>query len=445
MKAKDKRVIAIHLPQFHPFKENDQWWGMGFTEWTNVTKAKPRYEGHYEPHLPSDTGFYDLRLPEARELQADLAKQYGIYGFCYYHYWFNGKQLMDRPVNEILSMGKPDFPFMLCWANENWARNWDGGFTDVLMKQEYSHEDDISHIRWLCKYVFPDKRYIRVDNKPVFIVYRVALFPDFEETVRTWRQIAQDEFQMELYLIETMFPGDPSHTSITRGVDAAMDFQPLGVMTSGLPLQPIKSLNPLEPKEQQPTVYNYSDYVDYCRAMDLPDRCYPCVSPGFDNSPRRIERTFLSFTECSPENYGRWLFDCLCRSTSLQGDAENFVFINAWNEWAEGNHIEPDQKWGRQYLEATKEYIEKYKTFGVPDNYDEERRRAYDKIKDSLVLTTEQVQNKKAYHACKTFIKNPNKSFREAHQQILNARSILTRQQYYKLLYKLFFYKFIKK
>ena len=134
---KKKRIIAIHLPQFHPFKENDEWWGKGFTEWTNVTNAKPRYEGHYEPHLPSDTGFYDLRLPESRQLQADLAKEYGIDGFCYYHYWFNGKQLMERPVNEILSSGKPDFPFMLCWANENWARNWDGGFTNVLMKQEY--------------------------------------------------------------------------------------------------------------------------------------------------------------------------------------------------------------------------------------------------------------------------------------------------------------------
>ena len=303
--TKKRRVIAIHLPQFHPFKENDEWWGMGFTEWTNVTKAKPRYEGHYEPHLPSDTGFYDLRLPEARQLQSDLAKKYGIYGFCYYHYWFNGKQLMERPVNDILSSGEPDFPFMLCWANENWARNWDGGFTDVLIKQDYSHEDDIEHMRWLCKNVFPDKRYIRVDGKPVFAVYRVALFPNFDETVEIWRKVAKEEFGIDLYLMETMFPGDPSHTKVSSRVDAAMDFQPLGVMNSGLPLVPVRMIG--STGKERPTVYNYSQYVDYCCGTELPHKCFPCVSPGFDNSPRRIGKTFLSFTECTPKNFGRWL------------------------------------------------------------------------------------------------------------------------------------------
>lgn len=142
----NKRLIAIHLPQFYPFQENDEWWGKGFTEWTNVTKARPRFPGHYQPHLPSDTGFYDLRLPEAREMQAAMAKEYGIYGFCYYHYWFNGKRLMERPVDEIISSGKPDFPFMICWANENWARNWDGGFKHLLMEQQYTDEDDAAHM-----------------------------------------------------------------------------------------------------------------------------------------------------------------------------------------------------------------------------------------------------------------------------------------------------------
>lgn len=144
----NKRLIAIHLPQFYPFQENDEWWGKGFTEWTNVTKARPRFPGHYQPHLPSDTGFYDLRLPEAREMQAAMAKEYGIYGFCYYHYWFNGKRLMERPVDEIISSGKPDFPFMICWANENWARNWDGGFKHLLMEQQYTDEDDAAHMNF---------------------------------------------------------------------------------------------------------------------------------------------------------------------------------------------------------------------------------------------------------------------------------------------------------
>ena len=442
---KKKRIIAIHLPQFHPFKENDEWWGKGFTEWTNVTNAKPRYEGHYEPHLPSDTGFYDLRLPESRKLQTDLAKEYGIDGFCYYHYWFNGKQLMERPVNEILSSGKPDFPFMLCWANENWARNWDGGFTDVLIKQDYSHEDDIEHMRWLCKNVFPDKRYIRVDGKPVFAVYRVALFPDFKETVKTWRKVAKEEFGMELYLMETMFPGDPTHTEVTPEVDAAMDFQPLGAMISGLPMVPVKSLNPEEPDEAKPTVYNYSQYVDYSCGTELPYKCYPCVSPGFDNSPRRIGRTFLSFTECTPKNFGRWLYNALCRKCDFTSAEENFVFINAWNEWAEGNHIEPDQKWGRAYLEEIKKIIDKYERYGIPQNYESERCRVFDNLmKEVGGIDKKKQEMKQYYSACKSKIKNPNISFKDAFDEIRKYKCYFSIQTTIKLYYKLFFYKAVQ-
>ena len=150
MKSKH-RVIAIYLPQYHPFKENDEWWGKGFTEWTNVTKSRPRFPGHYQPHLPSDLGFYDLRVPEVREQQAQMAKEFGLYGFCYYHYWFNGKLLMERPLQEILESGKPNFPFMICWANENWTRAWDGGEKQILIKQEYTEEDARNHIKWLIR------------------------------------------------------------------------------------------------------------------------------------------------------------------------------------------------------------------------------------------------------------------------------------------------------
>lgn len=444
MEKRNKRIIAIHLPQFHPFKENDEWWGKGFTEWTNVTKAKPRYEGHYQPQLPSDTGFYDLRLPDARQMQAEMAKEYGIYGFCYYHYWFNGKQLMERPVQEILESGEPDFPFMLCWANENWARNWDGGFTDVLIKQEYSHDDDIEHMRWLCKNVFSDKRYIRINNKPVFAVYRVSLFPDFQETIKTWREIAKKEFNMELYLIETMFPGDPTHKTLTEGIDAAMDFQPIGVMVSGLPQIKTKPTEPSEPEEAWPTVYNYSDYVDFCCANTLPNRCFPCVSPGFDNSSRRVGRTFLSFTEQTPQSYGRWLLNALYRDCTFKEEEENLVFINAWNEWAEGNHIEPDQKWGRQYLEETKRTADLYDSNQQkPKDYEEEIAKRYKQVMKKIEENKEkEISPLYLYKTCKASIKNQEVPFSDSYNLIKKHKKALSKKQYSKLLYKLYFYKF---
>ena len=367
-----KRVIAINLPQFHPFKENDEWWGKGFTEWTNVVKARPRFKGHYQPHLPADTGFYDLRLPEARQMQADMAREYGIYGFCYYHYWFNGKQLMERPVNDMISSGKPDFPFMLCWANENWTRNWDGLFKEILIEQKYSEEDDKNHIRWLCKTVFSDKRYIRVDGKPVFGVYRIELFPNFKRTAEIWRTIAKDEFGEDLYLINAEYPQSPRGVeAIKLGLDASFNFQPLGwfnyisdsswyryigILAHVLRLNKI----PLIKKKIDllPTLVSYPDYVNKMIERPLPDyKCYPCVTPSWDNSSRRVNKCFTAFVGSTPQYFGIWLRSVLSKFRPYSVD-ENFVFINAWNEWAEGNHLEPDQKWGRAYLEEVKRAID---------------------------------------------------------------------------------------
>ena len=369
MKAK-ARVIAINLPQFHPFKENDEWWGKGFTEWTNVTKARPRFKGHYQPHLPSDTGFYDLRLPEARQMQADMAREAGIYGFCYYHYWFNGHQLMERPVNEILSSGEPDFPFMLCWANENWSRNWDGGFKNVLIEQKYCKEDDIEHMRWLCRNVFCDKRYIRVDGKPVFAVYRTSLFPNIRETVQTWRHIAKKEFGIELYLICADFPDSKyGRNPEELGMDASFDFQPIVVReyikdkydwlrNLMWKIRWIRSRNfYIKWADSIPYFFSYEKYVDImCKQEKSPLKRYPCVSPGFDNSPRRKGQSYYCFYDSSPTLYGKWLNETLQGLIPFSRD-ENFVFINAWNEWAEGNYLEPDQKWGNKFLEETRKAI----------------------------------------------------------------------------------------
>lgn len=361
-----KRVIAINLPQFHPFKENDEWWGKGFTEWTNVTKAKPRFRGHYQPHLPSDTGFYDLRLPEARQMQADMAKSSGIYGFCYYHYWFNGKLLMERPLKEILESGKPDFPFMLCWANENWARNWAGGFSDVLIKQEYSEEDDIEHIRYLCKYYFCDKRYIRINNAPVFAVYRPLSFPDVNHTIKVWKKVAKEEFSMELYIIRVEAPMDSGERN-DLSFDASMDFQP--IILNGFDKKPslgnwfsILNRRFLGGRFVCPLILSYKKYVKYKLSLPVPNyKRYPCVSPGWDNSPRRVNKTFMAFVNSTPELYEEWLYRTL-KDFEPYSAEENFVFVNAWNEWAEGNHLEPDQKWGDAYLKATKKAIDSANT-----------------------------------------------------------------------------------
>jgi lipopolysaccharide biosynthesis protein len=180
------RFIAFYLPQYHPIPENDEWWGRGFTEWMNVSRAKPLFDGHYQPHLPAKLGFYDLRVPEVRQAQADLARRHGIEGFCYWHYWFEGKRLLERPFNEVLSSGQPDFPFCLAWANETWSRRWLGEDKDILQEQTYSLEDDLDHITWLME-AFADPRYIRVHGRPLFLIYKPFDLPDPERTTETFR------------------------------------------------------------------------------------------------------------------------------------------------------------------------------------------------------------------------------------------------------------------
>ena len=349
------RSLAIYLPQFHPVRENNEWWGMGFTEWTNVAKAQPRFPGHYQPHLPADLGFYDLRLAETRQQQADLARQYGIHGFCYYHYWFNGRRILERPFEEVLKSGEPDFPFCLCWANENWSRRWDGLDQEVLLKQEYGDDDDRAHLQALAP-AFADPRYIRVDGKPVFIVYRTHLLPDVQRTVATWREEAQRLGIGELYLMR-MNGWGPHPDPHALGFDAAVEFQPDWV---GLPHQKYgglktRGLNKLGLRPSpylRDAIYDYEELTRTMMARGKPDyKLYPGVTPAWDNSARRRQKADI-FTGSTPAKYEAWLRHTVEAFVPYSVE-ENFIFINAWNEWAEGNHLEPDAKWGRQYLEAT--------------------------------------------------------------------------------------------
>jgi glycosyltransferase involved in cell wall biosynthesis/GT2 family glycosyltransferase/tetratricopeptide (TPR) repeat protein/ADP-heptose:LPS heptosyltransferase len=339
------KLICFYLPQFHPIPENNQWWGKGFTEWTNVAKAKPIFDGHYQPHIPADLGFYDLRLPEARSEQADLARQYGIYGFCYYHYWFNGKRLIGRPFDEVRSSGKPDFPFCLCWANEKWTRAWDGRTGIVLQEQTYSLEDDKEHIHWLLE-VFKDPRYITVEGKPLFLVYRAMDLPNPARMLEMWREEARKSGFKGLYLCRVESFDNERNEPRVLGFDAAVEFQPDWVQLRELDRIPY----------EDHLIFRYLDVVDQMLKKPIPSYVrYPCVTPSWDNSPRRKNNATL-IIESSPLSYERWLREVVL-SIGRKNLDESFVFINAWNEWGEGNHLEPDQKYGRAYLEATRRAI----------------------------------------------------------------------------------------
>ena len=359
------RVIAFYLPQFHPIPENDAWWGKGFTEWTNVTKARPLFRGHYQPHLPADLGFYDLRVAESREAQADLAREYGVTGFCYYHYWFSGKRLLHRLFDEVLTSGRPDFPFCLCWANENWTRIWDGGDSEILMRQTYSEEDDLAHIRWLAN-AFADPRYIRIENKPLFIIYRAHELPDIRKTTAIWREECRRLGIGEVFLcrVDTGADALPPNEA---GLDAAIEFQPefasLGMLLSLRRLKlgqwrwnDLRFLLRRKFLDDNINVQNYRHLVRSMSRRIQPNYLrFPCVTPSWDNSPRR-RRNPIVFVESSPKLFHHWLAETLAKLMKSR-NTPRILFVNAWNEWAEGNHLEPDQRYGRAYLEALREAL----------------------------------------------------------------------------------------
>ena len=339
------KPIAYYLPQFHPIPENDQWWGKGFTEWTNVVRGRPFFPGHYQPHLPGELAFYDLRVAEVREQQAKLAREHGIHGFCYYYYWFNGKRLLERPLDEVVRTGKPDFPFCICWANENWSRRWDGAEAEVLMAQVHSEESDQAFIHDVIP-ILQDPRYIRVNGAPMLLVYRPGILPNAQRTAETWREACRKAGIPNLHLAAVQSFGltDPR----PFGFDSAVEFPPHGLQAAEI-TRAVEGLDPSFTGK----IYDFRDAVKSAIAQaPAPYRLFRGAMTGWDNTARRRHNGHV-FANSSPTEYEVWLRALVSATEETHPPGERFLFINAWNEWAEGTHLEPDQKHGRGYLEAT--------------------------------------------------------------------------------------------
>lgn len=382
------RVIALYLPQFHPIPENDEWWGKGFTEWTNVAQAKPQFRGHYQPRIPADLGFYDLRLPEVREQQAQLAREAGIEGFCYYHYWFgNGRQLLERPFNEVLESGKPDFPFCLCWANHNWTnKTWQKGKSlrsdSMIMKMEYSMEDHKKHFMALLP-AFRDERYIKVDGKPLFGVWSPRDIPEADKFIELWQKMAVENGLKGLHIVgytqnssgRSTKDGRMSLWSENQSEERYQEVLNLGfdaVISCGLgraqticngkfkKLMYYLSYN----KKFLPPVAMRSDYAKVMKHYYVPEdkweNVYPTLMPQWDRTPREGFRSD-PLINSTPEKFQHTVEEALKLLVDKQPEHQ-ILFLKAWNEWGECNYVEPDLKFGHGYLDAIHNAIEKAKS-----------------------------------------------------------------------------------
>lgn len=348
-------IIAFYLPQFHPIPENNLWWGDGFTEWTNTCRATPKFRGHWQPRLPADLGFYDLRLAETRQAQASLARSYGVSAFCYYYYWFDGTPLLDHPINEVMRTGEPDFPFLLLWANEPWSRGWDGKPRDVLMPQNYK----AGWVQGLAKSIAPimqDSRYHRYLGQPVFLIYRIADIPDPRTSLRELRAALADLGIPRLHIAASWpnFPGnDPLPTDpTTLGLDAYFEFPPRALTDFRRRIVDLPGLDP----QFQGRVFDYDGAVDHALCSlneEVQGVRHRAVTMGWDNTPRR-DQTSTIYYGATPAHFRRWLRGVVHHELETAKESEVMVFINAWNEWAEGTFLEPDQVFGRGWLEAVK-------------------------------------------------------------------------------------------
>lgn len=365
------RVVAYYLPQFHPFPENDAWWGKGFTEWSNVGKAQPNFEGHYQPHCPIHLGYYDLRLVENMVEQARLAKSYGIGGFCYYFYWFDGKVLMHQPLEQMLADSRVDMPFCLIWANENWSRRWDGKENDILIAQNHSVADSLAFIRHLEKY-FRDERYIKVDGKPVLAIYRANLIPDVEAIGELWREEALRMGFPGLYLVSAQSFEIESPQPF--GFDTAVQFPPHPIRYP----KHNEEVNITNPSYDG-RIYDYSEAVRrFVTLPETPYKLWRACMLSWDNTARK-QNSSITFKDFQLTTYQQWLSHNLNVTAHDErlSSGEKLTFINAWNEWAEGTHLEPDRQYGYAYLQATYDVLRHYDdtTFGATSGSDHPVRR----------------------------------------------------------------------
>jgi glycosyltransferase involved in cell wall biosynthesis/GT2 family glycosyltransferase len=348
------KTIAFFLPQFHVIPENDRWWGKGFTEWNNVVRTKPLFRSHYQPKLPADLGFYDLRSNVSQIAQAELAQKYGIHGFCYYYYYFNGKKLLNEPIEQMLSSGKPDFPFCVCWANENWSRNWDGQNKHVLMEQNYSNDSNKALIHEFIP-MMKDKRYIRHHGKPVLLVYRIKIIPNWLETAAMWREECRKGGVGEVHLCSIRFGLEPLEGMPTQhGLDAYVLFPPQDTNFVDV-RDKVHDLHP----EFGGSLLSYDAVVDGDIARFKHGYPWPVhrgAMLGWDNTARRLTAARI-FTGCTPMRYRSWLSEIVHQEERHNPDKDTLLFINAWNEWAEGTTLEPDQRYGTAYLKATRSVV----------------------------------------------------------------------------------------
>jgi glycosyltransferase involved in cell wall biosynthesis len=341
------KVIAFYLPQFHEIPENNEWWGEGFTEWTNVRPCLPLFSGHYQPHVPGELGYYTLDSTATQHRQIELAKRYGVGGFCFYYYWFGGKRLLEKPVENFLSDESLDFPFCICWANENWSRRWDGRDKDILIAQNHSEEDDLSFIMDVSRFL-RDPRYIRVDGKPVLLIYRPSLLPSASTSAQRWRDWCRQNGIGEIFLActESFDKGHPGKF----GFDAAVEFPPNNSDNPDI-TDAVDAFDDY----RSPAVYDWTVFPSRSSKYDAPGHTvFRTVNPGWDNTARKGSngRVFLNST---PEGYQTWLANAItdtCRR--FEKPDHRLVFVNAWNEWAEGAHLEPDRRYGYAYLQATR-------------------------------------------------------------------------------------------